>query len=224
MTALQNDLASLLSHAEAVRDALTRQLAGNERAAKTVAQTVTRFENTLTRFTFDTFHGKMDATDLRRAMKELIRALGPEAYDEGLREGGVDPEDADEDDLKRVREWVRAQVGFVDGYAQAAAEARTDEEKKAVRARIADWVSALQALGDQGYMSAKENMSVTWRLGKTEKHCSTCASLDGKRRRLKWWLAQGYIPQESGSDTLECGGWECLCRLEDAGGRTVVPR
>lgn len=50
-----------------------------------------------------------------------------------------------------------------------------------------------------------------WRLGATERHCRDCAYLDGQIKTASEWAAAGIAPQ---SPDLECGGWNCDCRLE----------
>ena len=50
-----------------------------------------------------------------------------------------------------------------------------------------------------------------WRLGATERHCSDCLHLDGQIKTASEWASAGIAPQ---SPDLECGGWNCDCKLE----------
>lgn len=50
-----------------------------------------------------------------------------------------------------------------------------------------------------------------WVLGNTERHCSDCLSLNGQIKTASEWATAGIEPQ---SPDLECGGWNCDCRLE----------
>lgn len=218
-------------HHAAARAAALAVAAQLVSAVKSVNEVLRDWDGLLSRWVVDAANGNMSAVDVARAMRAALRRLAPQAYDEGLREGGVrDPEaERDDEDDARIDAWLDNQLEHVRDFAQAAGELsklKGDERTRARDAmlgRVDDWVSALQALGGQGYMSARENMPCTWQVGDTE-HCPTCLKLNGRRRRLKWWLAQGYLPQESGSGTLECGGWNCQCRLVDDNGRTVLPR
>lgn len=67
----------------------------------------------------------------------------------------------------------------------------------------------------QAEMMAQPERDGRWELGATEEHCDTCAGLNGKTHPLSWYIDNGYIPQEAGSQTLTCGGWHCDCRIVD---------
>jgi hypothetical protein len=49
-----------------------------------------------------------------------------------------------------------------------------------------------------------------WVLGATAVHCSDCLRLNGQVHSASEWRAAGISPQ---SPDLECGGWNCDCRL-----------
>jgi hypothetical protein len=190
-------------------------------AVKSVNEVLREYEDTLTRFAFDVLRGG-DAVDFRRSHKALLRALAPEAYSEGLREGGVD--ELDDDDQAVVKDWLDGQLAHVNDFAAwlAGGEPRNSEDKRRQMAdRVAMWVQALDNLGGLGRASALKNQMVTWKVGDTE-HCETCRELNGTRRRLKWFTSRGYIPREVGSDTLECGGYNCQCQLVNASGERVL--
>lgn len=54
---------------------------------------------------------------------------------------------------------------------------------------------------------------LTWRVGATERHCVDCAGFDGQTKTAGEWAAMGIHPA---SPDLSCGGWQCLCTLEEA--------
>jgi hypothetical protein len=56
--------------------------------------------------------------------------------------------------------------------------------------------------------------NMIWRMGGTEKHCSTCAALDGIVAYATEWETAQLKPQGAPNDLLECGGWNCGCSLE----------
>lgn len=145
-----------------------------------------------------------------------IRQFGIQAYVQGLLEGGVTQDEMDEEDGAAVNTWVGQQIAAARDFAKAVQDSSTDKDKHdAILGRLDLWMNALQALGSQGLMSAMRNAMGEWKLGKTEEHCTTCSSLNGKRHRLKWFREKGYIPREPGSETLECGGWNCDCGIYD---------
>lgn len=172
--------------------------------------------------------GGISASEFRADHKSLIREYGPEAFNDGLKAGGVDDGPDDEDD-EVIRAWIAEQLthvadfaAYVTGARKLDPEARASAEREATRRGVL-WVQAMENLQALGKASALKNMMVTWKLGRTEKHCGTCASLNGKRRRLKWFTERDYLPQQVGSETLECGGWNCDCTLRDDKGKVVLP-
>ena len=87
--------------------------------------------------------------------------------------------------------------------------------------RIDFWTRSIEAAGAQGVASAQANAMGTWVYGDTD-HCSTCLKLNGQRHRVKWFVSKGYIPREPGSDTLECNGFRCQCRVVDDKGKQLL--
>lgn len=148
-------------------------------------------------------------------IKEIVSQGVTDAYYEGLKEGGVDPQDFTEEDAAAVDQLVYAQLESVDGFVQAVRDAKGDSEAEgAVLARVDLWTASIAVAGTLGLNAAKANEMVTWRLGRTEKHCRTCQWLNGQRHRRKWFTDKGYIPRQPGSEMLACGGWRCDCSLE----------
>ena len=70
-------------------------------------------------------------------------------------------------------------------------------------------------------MMGKGKQMLTWRLGNTEVHCSTCASLNGKRHRASWFISHDYIPGKPGA-AMDCQGYNCDCALVDDEGIEVT--
>jgi hypothetical protein len=192
-------------------------------AIKSVNEVLREYDDTLTRFAFDVLRGG-SAVDFRRSHKALLRSLALAAYVEGLREGGVSQDEMDDDDHAAVRAWVDGQVAHVNDFATwlAGGEPRNSEDKRRQLAdRVALWVQALENLGGLGRASAQKNMMCEWRVGDAE-HCATCLELNGQRHRLKWFTSKGYIPREVGSDTLDCGGYNCQCSLVNDKGERIL--
>ncbi len=161
----------------------------------------------------DEFHSKH---------RQVIQFLAEQAYTDGLLRGGVN-EPLDADDILAVNIWISGQLRHTWGFAEAVATAVETGNWADVETRKQMWIDAMAELEGRGFASAKGNMMVTWRLGATEEHCATCSWLHGQRHRLKWFIGRGYIPQQNASETLECGGWRCLCGLYDDNGKRVLP-
>jgi hypothetical protein len=200
------------------------------RTYKSINEVLRDFEDTLDRWVVDAANGVMGRQELRKEFTDLLQRVGPAVYYEGMVEGGISQplEESDEDDEKQMEDWVDGQSDYVTGFASDAAEVHelTGDARAAARDEMLDrvniWVQSLNTLGGLGYASAKENAMGTWVLGDTE-HCPTCNELADQRHRLKWFVQRGYIPQEPGSDTLDCKGFRCQCYIEDDDGHRLLP-
>lgn len=197
---------------------------------RTIAQVVRTYRDQLTNSVYETLNGRTDAMGMGRAHRDMIWRLGPDAYTEGLREGGVPAEELDAEDRKAIREWINGQWAHVSKFASDTVAARNDDGKrKQILSRLDMWVESMRVIGNQGLMSAQKNRMGTWRLGPTEEHCITkngrigCANLHGKRHRLSWFLSRGIIPRQPGSAILGCQGYQCLCEIRADDGTVLVP-
>lgn len=94
------------------------------------------------------------------------------------------------------------------------------ESKDAIKeafARANGYSGKLDSIFTQGMMNGANNPMLTWHLGATEVHCTTCAQLDGKSHRAQWYIDRGYIPRRPYAE-MECGGFNCDCSLTDKNG------
>ena len=212
-------------------------------AKKSVDDVISGYSADLNSMVLDVLDGSASKGDGAKAHKSFIKRDARDAYLEGMADGGIEDPEAEitAEEEAAVKAWIGEQLGYVGDFWQAVADAAklrpafgpgTAREdllatyNAAVRdisARQILWESALRELAGMGKAAALANMMVTWRLGATEQHCKTCAKLDGKRARLKWFTDNGYIPQQNDSETLDCGGWRCQCVLEDKDGNQVLP-
>lgn len=186
----------------------------------------------LTRDFLDVLDGDTSAPAAARSHSAVLPDLAERAYDAGMTDGGADPADRDDTDEAEIADWVSTQDSQVGGLWDAVKELRADKKdltkdeftarQLIINDRIGQWGESLRNLYSLAKGNAQKNKSVTWHFGDTD-HCDTCASLNGQRHRLKWFLDKGYIPQENGSDTLDCHGYHCQCTLDDDDGETVMP-
>lgn len=140
---------------------------------------------------------------------ELLEA-GRAAYDEGLRDGGANPAQADSGDRDtRVSTWVALQNGYIDKFVEDVATNKMDKAQASNHAAM--WVNkSLRTIYYAGLHAAAGETNYRWSLGATERHCKTCLTANGVVRKLKDWLAAGITP---GSDRLECKGFNCDCKF-----------
>lgn len=176
---------------------------------------------------FDTFVRVAQAQNFPDAIMratfrgELLEA-GYTVYDEGLKDGGAIPAQADQGDrTTRVSGWLALQNTYIDNFTSELAASTTAMDKSQISARATMWVNkSLRTIYYAGLHAAAGETNYRWQLGNTEESCRTCLTANGVVRQLKEWLAAGITP---GSDRLECKGFNCDCKLskttEAASGR-----
>lgn len=97
------------------------------------------------------------------------------------------------------------------------------EKLEAAASHADGYTNTLTGVYANGKMMGEPERDGKWKYGDTD-HCSTCAGLNGQVHPLSWYLSRGYIPQEAGSSTLECHGYNCQCRIVDPKtGRQLIP-
>lgn len=114
-----------------------------------------------------------------------------------------------------IQKDVLKQYDYVDQYYRDIVDARIDKTPvEPLLSRAALWANKWNKSYNNAMLliQSQEGGNLVWRLGATEKHCSTCKTLDGVVASAAEWEASPYKPQGS---NLECGGWRCDCSLED---------
>lgn len=199
-------------------------------AVKAVVGAVREYESRLSEFVRRGLSGFYSQKEFATRHTTLINDLAQGAFYEGMKAGGIESpeEEITDEEQEMVDAWLSEQISHIAEFALAvndASKAKGEEKQPAqdaVDARLQLWVRAMELLQSMGQASAQKNMMVTWKYGETE-HCETCQNLNGKRRRWKWFTDRGYIPQEPGSETLDCHGYNCQCQLVNDKGKVVMP-
>lgn len=161
----------------------------------------------------------VSAAVARALLRDQLWQYGMMAYEDGLREGGVDPVDADAEELARRRRivatWNASQTGYIDSFVDDILRVGLSPDE--VRRRAGLWISkSLRSIYFAGLEDANGQQMYQWRLGMTEKHCRTCLTLNGQVHPMKKYVKAGLLP---GSSALECNGYECDCKLVKVAGR-----
>lgn len=149
-------------------------------------------------------------------MANLIQGQLTDAYNQAWKDDGNKlplPDFLD----KSLTEAIANQYSYVDQFYRDIVDARIDNtsiEPLMVRASL--WANRYnEATSEAVRLMALENGGkLVWKLGETEKHCSTCAALNNKVAYAKEWESSGLKPQNAPNKLLECGGWQCDCSLE----------
>lgn len=165
----------------------------------------------------DAVEGFLDGTYGRargqRVFEGAIQNAWLPAAEAGFREGGGDPEDLTSDELAEIRDAEREQVEYArDWWAELGALRGVEGYDPGPR--LALYVQSLRGWYAEWKLYGAQNIMLTWRYTPEKEHCATCESLNGQRHRAKWYTDKGYIPRQPGSETLECGGWNCGCYFE----------
>ncbi len=158
-----------------------------------------------------------DAFDGR--MFELIDDQMRRAFNEGMRLNGLDPADITDAWREIYQNKTLSQIEFIDKFSNDILAGRTDDRSIAAMSpyldRVDMWSNQYPAMVEEARLvTAYPKDRYVWRLGATEQHCSTCASLDGVIHTAQEWLDLGLHPGQPPNGALECGGWRCDCSLE----------
>jgi len=196
---------------------------------RTVGQVINEYNERLRSLVYNTWNriqnGLSDAATMQAALrtehKRLIRDLSETAYGEGMREGGVDPDEMDDEDLRTITTWRADQSSYANQFAEAVTAAAGDEAARlAITGRVDLWVAAMRDLGNMGILSAQKNAMYRFDGEDGADTCPTCQSLKGKEHRAKWWAANGLIPSV-GNANFKCGCWKCQHYLVDRNGNRL---
>jgi hypothetical protein len=172
---------------------------------------------------FGYLSGSGYVTTFKAQMTTAISKAYIEAADVAYVDAGAELP-LDPDTAAWARGQLDAQLGFVDDLFEGLRELRKQggfDAGEVAQARAEGWGNGLDGFFNEAKLRGSNNKMVTWHLGATEKHCKTCASLDGKRHKISWFVDRNYIPRKPGAD-LECGGYRCDCTLTDDSGNELT--
>jgi hypothetical protein len=155
----------------------------------------------------------------RQAMTEAFNS----AMDTGWIDGGQELP-LNDDAAAWLQGEIESENGNISSLFEQAKQLRNEPDYDFftwITARADGYTSTVKAIYNAAVMWAKGNQLLEWHLGNTEKHCETCASLDGTRHRASWYIGNNYIPRKPGAD-MECGGYRCDCRITDKAGDEIT--
>lgn len=152
--------------------------------------------------------GRLTKPQAYALLSNRLQRSGEDAYRDALRENGIT--ELDELDQAQIEHWNSEQQGYLGGFVDELFSTGLTPEQADSRAEM--WSNkSVQASYDLALISVDKNGMYEWALGNTEKHCDTCKRLAGQRHRMREWNARDLLPKSS---KLDCGGYQCDCRLE----------
>jgi len=157
--------------------------------------------------------GVLGQADFTSAMKAAIKRNLTNAWNEGIKDCGLTPDELTEEEIEARDNFIESQYDYISGFAEAIRESDklSGEKLQPLFARAEMWINRYADARNQAKIMACENKKLTWVIGPTEQHCPDCAGYNGKTYRATAWAKAGARPQ---SDRLACHGFRCKCRLD----------
>lgn len=157
----------------------------------------------------------------RRAANDAFNLTASAGWSDGGQDGPMS------DGLQSwVNDRIDREIAFIDDLFRQLRQMRQAGEPTAdfITARAQGYTASLQGIYNYAKMAAMEDRPGKWIYGDTVQHCATCAGLHDEVHPLSYYLDNDLIPQQRGSLTLECGGWECDCSIVDPEtGEQLIP-
>ena len=151
-------------------------------------------------------------------IRGAITRYGKKAYQDGLEDGGVDPDALDEDDLRLIADYNVWDSQYVSRLVD---ELFSDGGLKGgVDYRAPLWSSTINRFYYGGIASADKNGMYEFVGDDGVESCDTCKRLKGQVHRMKDWVRKELRPGID-HDNFDCGTWEPHCEhfLEKTTGR-----
>lgn len=157
----------------------------------------------------DAMSGTITQSTAGSRFRGIITKYGKLAYQDGLEEAGVDPNELDEDDLRiigddNVRDSVHVTDLFKEIY--SAGGLQGDPE---IRAGL--WISTLNHFYYDGIASGDRNGMYEFVGDDGAENCDDCKRLKGQVHRMKDWVRKQLRPGVD-HDNFKCGTWEPNCQ------------
>lgn len=185
-----------------------------------LAESATDYWSSLRRAVYGLWSGKLYMADFTTWMMESIDAYLQRAWRDGMEAAGVDWEDRTQEELTALDAAIFEEYQHIDGFGQFILE-----NSKAAGGKLGDviprmelWVNRYNDIYNRALMMAGKDLPLTWHLGATEKHCSSCSWANSKTYRASVWQKYGWRPQ---SPALECKGYQCDCSLSADGNKPL---
>jgi hypothetical protein len=182
--------------------------------ADIAAKTYEYYLRTIEGLVRDLYRGDIDEGDFVGSMADLIQAQLTRAWNEGMRENELDPqEDMEPEWQAKLDEIILSEYDYVDGFAADIVALSKEmggfeEGWEPLMSRAEMWANRYNDVVNQSIMITKEQKLI-WVYGDTD-HCGNCLHLNGIVAWSSEWEEAGVKPQ---GDMLACGGFHCQCEI-----------
>lgn len=174
------------------------------------------YDRVLERAVRDLYNGRITADELLDTMIRLLDEQMRRAWNEGMRQNGLDPaQDMTDEWEAQLQGIIDSEFSHVEQFISDVEAARdTGAPIDPLLSRAQLWAGRYNDVVNQSILATAEPQDkFEWIYGDTQ-HCSTCEALNGLVASAAEWEQSGFRPQSPPNDMLECGGWRCQCRLE----------
>lgn len=150
--------------------------------------------------------------------RQLGRAV-IEAFSDAFYAGYADAggEETEAEDERWLTDRANAELGFIDELFAGLKEKRKGDALDIdgeVEARADGYTATLDGVYTEGKLRGAKNRTLVFSGDDGEESCPDCKRLKGKRRTIKWILANDAIPRP-GNEFFECQGYRCQHYWED---------
>lgn len=169
----------------------------------------------LSRGVRDVYNGVATADDLLTVMARLLDEQMRRAWNEGMRENELDPQQDMTNDWEMLLQGIiDEEFGHVEQFIADVVAARDNGTPIDPLLRRAElWANRYNDVVNRAKLeTAEPKDKFEWVYGDTQ-HCDTCARLNGIVARASEWEQAGFHPQQPPNEMLDCGGWRCQCEL-----------
>lgn len=162
------------------------------------------------------YKDEMSRDEFIDSMASLIEEQLKRAWNEGMRNNGLDPKEDMTDEWQDILDnLILDQWTYIENYADSILQGAKDGTPvESYRARASLWANRYnETVSEAELVTASKGDKLEWVLGATEQHCDTCFRLNGIVAFASEWEELGVHPQGAPNGLLACGGWKCDCGL-----------
>jgi len=174
---------------------------------------IAQYQSMLRAPVYGLWSGQMDLSNFMGSFSDAVFTGLKAAWLEGAKQAGVLPDELTDREISQMQTDIFTQLAYIAGFATfiISRSKANGGTLASVMPRMQMWVTRWNEFRTRGYMMAKQDQKMQWRLGPSKTHCGSCVKLDGKVKRASQWLAADIYPKHR---NLECSGQNCQCTLD----------
>lgn len=177
-------------------------------------KTLDFFLRVLNTWVYDLWSGEVTQDQFIDRIADLIDQQLVRAWNEGMRENGLDPAtDMTDEWQEELQNIIADEYAFVDKFASDVVAGR-DKKVTQFQSRAALWSNRYKDVVNQAKLiTASKGKKLEWIYDPEKEHCDSCRMLHGTVAFASEWQALNVRPQNPPNFALDCGGWKCGCEL-----------